>query len=343
MSELPRTPDLDEDAAPATGDRARREPFWSRGAAAVLAASFWTLGALPPWLAYALADLCATPWALYWSITDRRGQRSKGYWRNVAIAFRPGAPLGATRPRWHLWRWSRHLAWLAVDFCRLRQITRDNLEQVCDLSEYPRLRTLYDKQQGIIFATGHVGLWDVAGWAAGLLGMAITSVYRPSPVPSIDRVIAQLRTGTGQTVVAKHNVIGTLKKVLAQHEVIGLLCDSGYKKNDVFAPFLGVEVATVATPALLHLATRAPIAVVTVARTGRWRFHLHVWDIIEHPPSGDRKADVLAITTRINQGLGRGVVAAPAQWFWQSRRFRHRPAGEVSGPDGLPPLRPGAG
>ena len=49
-------------------------------------------------------------------------------------------------------------------------------------------------------------------------------------------------------------------------------------------------------------------------------------------------AYLLAITTRINRALGRGIAEAPEQWFWQSRRFRHRPPGEVPGPDGLPPL-----
>ena len=40
----------------------------------------------------------------------------------------------------------------------------------------------------------------------------------------------------------------------------------------------------------------------------------------------------------INVRLTQAVAEAPEQWFWQSRRFRHRPPGETPGPDGLPPL-----
>jgi Kdo2-lipid IVA lauroyltransferase/acyltransferase len=317
--------------------RGPREPLWQRVLAAIASGLLTLVGLLPQFLAYGLADLLAVPWALYWACTDRRGRRSKGYWHNVRLCFRPGSPLGPY-PRGHLWRWSRHMSWLAVDFCRMHRINERNLEHHCDLGSYHRIEAMVDKGKGLIFATAHVGMWDVAGYTAGLLGLGITSVYRPSPFPALDRVIARMRTGSGQTVVAKQNVLWTLKKVLAQHGVTGLLVDSGAKGSQVYTPFLGVLAATVATPALLHLATGAPIAVVTVARTGRMRFRLHVWDLIEHAPTGDRQQDLQCITARINRGITQAIRAEPEQWFWHGRRFRHRPPGEVPGADGLPPL-----
>jgi lauroyl/myristoyl acyltransferase len=68
------------------------------------------------------------------------------------------------------------------------------------------------------------------------------------------------------------------------------------------------------------------------------RYNLRVYDVIEGAGTGDRDADMLAITARVNRGLTQAVAEAPEQWFWQSRRFRHRPPGETPGPDGLPPL-----
>ena len=138
--------------------------------------------------------------------------------------------------------------------------------------------------------------------------------------------------------VARKNVLWTLKKVLADKQVVGLLSDGGGKHSSVVAPFLGTPARSVATPALLHLTTGAPIAVVAVLRTGRMRYRLRVFDVIRDAGTGDREHDLVAITTRINAGLSRAVAEAPEQWFWQSRRFRHRPPGEVPGPDGLPPL-----
>jgi KDO2-lipid IV(A) lauroyltransferase len=293
---------------------------------------------MPSWLAYAIGDVLAVPWYVWWRVHALGRQRSKGYWRNVAIGFRKGAPLGPNRPRRHLWQWSRHISWIAVDFCRMRRLDLQNLRQHCDLTEYDRIAEVFAQGRGLIFATGHVGVWDVSGYAAGLLGLPITSVFRPSPLPALNRLITSLRTGTGQTVVARKNVLWTLKKCLAEKGVIGMVSDGGGKHSSVIAPFLGTPARTVATPALLHLAHRAPIVVVAVLRTGRMRYRLRIYDVIDVEPTGDRDRDLVAITTRINDGLTQAVVEAPEQWFWQGRRFRHRPPGEVPGPDGLPPL-----
>ncbi|MFM1870713.1 MAG: hypothetical protein RL398_135 [Planctomycetota bacterium] len=328
----------DPAAQPADERRAGREPWWQRAAVGLLATLIAVIAALPNPLAYGFGYLLAVPWWCYWSLRDRRGKRSSGYHRNARIAFRPGSPLGERIPPAHLWRWSVHIAWILVDFCKMTRLNADNLSRHCDFAEFDAVRAAFAKGNGLICATGHVGVWDVAGTAAGILGLPITSVFRPSPVPALNRLIERLRTRTGQTVVARKNVMWTLRKVLAEKEIIGILGDGGGKHSSVVAPFLGTPARTVATPAVLHLLTGAPIAVVAVLRTGPMRYRLRVYDIIEVEPSADREADLVAITTRINAGVGLAIAEAPEQWFWQSRRFRHRPPGEVPGPDGLPPL-----
>jgi KDO2-lipid IV(A) lauroyltransferase len=332
-----KAPDDDVDQ----GGGGRRVPvrWWHPFVVGLLRAIVWTLGALPAPVAYFFADLLAVPFACYWSLFDRRGTKRKGYWRNVRIAFRPGG-LAAQRPPGHLWRWARHITWLGVDFCRLHRLRTHNFAQIVDVGETAQLQRIHAEGKGIIWATAHIGVWDVAGYVSSLLGMPITSVFRPSPIPGVDRLVSSLRTGTGQTVVAKWNVLGTLKQALKRGDTIGLLVDSAGSHGTAFPPFLGTAAATVGTPALLHLQTGAPIVVIVALRRRRFRFALRVFDVIRHPPSGDRDADVRAILARINAGLTAAVREAPEQWFWQSRRFKHRPPGEVQGPDGLPPVAP---
>lgn len=321
---------------------APRERLHHRLLAGCLSAVFGTVLRLPGPLAYRLADLLAVPWALWWWRHDRRGRRSRGYWRNRRIVCRPGGPLPRL-PRRHLWRWARHMTWLLVDFCRLRRITAANVTERVDTAELGVLRQLMAEGRGVIVATGHVGMWDVAGHAAGLLGVPLTSVYRPSPVPAIDRAIARMRGGTGQDLLLRKGAIWPLKKALGEGRMLGLLVDGGGKGSRTFAPFLGTPAACTPTPALLHLATGAPIVVLSCPRVGRERFALRIWEVIRDWPAGaDRDADLLAITARVNDGLTRAVLAHPEQWFWQGNRFRHRPPGEVPGPDGLPPLAPDA-
>ena len=328
------------DATTADQPTESKGPIWQRVLVGGLAFGIWLVSILPTWLAYLLGDLIAIPWFLYWSVRDRQGKRSSGYWRNTRIAFRQGTQLGPDRPKHHLWRWSRHIGWLMIDSCRMRRLTKDNIDAHCDLKEFVALRELFAEGNGLIFATGHVGSWDLSGVVAALLGLPITSVFRPSPLPALNRLIADMRTRTGQIVVARKNVMWTLKKVLEDKQTIGILADGGGKHSAVVAPFLGTSARSVATPALLHLATGAPIAIVAFLRVGRMRFHLRVFDIIKDANTGDREKDLVAITTRCNRALGIGIQEAPEQWFWQSRRFRHRPPGEQADASGLPPLVP---
>jgi len=303
----------------------------------VLRVSLYTLGRLPAPIAYLLADLCAIPLWVAWSLTDRAGRKSRGYWRNVAIVHRQGG-LGPDRPRGHLWRVARHTTWLGIDSCRLHRLTRATMPHIVDAQEFEAMVDLHAEGNGIVFATGHIGVWDIAGYTTALLGIPVTSVFRPSPVPGIDRIITDLRTQSGQTAVAKKNVLWTLRRALGRGDSIGILCDSSGRQGDYYPPFLGTPAATVATPALLSLSTGAPVVVATAQRTGRFRFAMRVWDVIRPSPTGDRNADVMAILTRINAGLSRAVAEEPDQWLWQGRRFKHRPPGEQTGPDGLPPL-----
>ncbi len=319
-------------------DKAPREPLWQRAAVGCLRFVIWVIAILPTWLAYLIGDLFAIPWFLYWSLRDRAGKRSSGYWSNTRIGFREGSQLGAVRPKRHLWRWSRHIGWMLVDSCRMRRIDDNNKDKHWILDEYPPIQELFDEGNGLIFATGHVGVWDISGVIGALLGLPLTSIFRPSPLPALNRLMSDMRTRTGQVVVARKNVMYTLKKVLRDKDAIGILADGGGKHSAVVAPFLGTAARSVATPALLHLATGAPIAVVACIRVGRMRYRLRLLDIIKDHGTGDREKDLVAITTRCNRALGEAIKEVPEQWFWQSRRFRHRPPGEVLGPDGLPPL-----
>lgn len=313
-----------------------RPTLRARLTARVLTVAIGTLGRVPAPLAYLLADLCAIPLWILWSVQDRAGRRNRGYWRNVRIVYREGG-LGPRRPRGHLWRVARHTTWLGVDCCRLPRITKKTLPDIVDGREWEQLPELLAEGRGLVFVTGHVGVWDVAGYMPTMFDIPITSVFRPSPVPGIDELLSELRTGSGQTVVAKKNVIWTLRRALGRGEAVGILCDSATRYAEHHPPFLGTRAATISTPALLSLAAKAPVVVATAQRKSRFKFTLRVWDIIRPEPSEDRQADVLAILTRINRGLSQAVAEDPEQWLWQSRRFKRRPPGETAGPGGLPP------
>ena len=303
----------------------------------------WLFRTLPEPVAYLLADGVALVLWPYGFFHDRRGRRSGGLHRNVRIAFRDQPP-----PRRFVWRNVRHLAWMAVDLARLPLVTRENLDRHIDGREFdrlvPGLRGDGDPagRKGLICVTGHIGVPEYCAHLAGLRGFPLTGVFAPSPVAALNRIAERIRSASGTRVVSHRGVLWSLKKALDRGESVGIAADTSNKETAVHAPFLGTLAATSATPGLLHLTTGRPIAVCTMARVGRMRFRLRVWDVFTLEATGDRDADVQRIAERINDGLSRAILEHPAQWFWHSRRYRRRPEGEVPTPDGIPPVVPTA-
>ena len=68
-----------------------------------------------------------------------------------------------------------------------------------------------------------------------------------------------------------------------------------------------------AGPALLSLATGAPLVVAPVYQTeDAWRCVMYPPCTIE--PSGNRRADVVALTEEMAAGFERAIAAAPSDW-----------------------------
>jgi KDO2-lipid IV(A) lauroyltransferase len=258
--------------------------------------------------------------------------------RNLEIAC--ARRLGGPELRRFERDYYRHLGLLIVEFFRQPRVTPEVMARVFEPKGLAHARAVYDEGKGVIFVTGHAGVWELAGHAAGLAGINIISVAKLSGHPLIDGFVSGIRESGGQTIRDVRGSLWGMKKALDRKHAVGINVDQEARQGRVFAPFFGVPAATSNAPALLHLKTRAPILVVTAHREGRFRYALRVLDEIRHEPSGDREADLLAITTRINAGTEAAMRAHPDQWLWSHRRWRRRPEGEetLARHPGSPPL-----
>ncbi len=295
---------------------------------------------LPAWVAYGLADIFVPLLIVLTALRERRlRRRGRGMRRNLEIVFR--AALTRRRYRRMHWAWARHMTWLAVDFCRMPLIRCENYAQSVDTTELDLASALARDGKGVIYASAHAGFWELEGHAATLHGIPLIVIARPVASPRLERILTALRTSGGQEVRHKWGVLWGVQKALEAGQNIGLLADEDVRRRPVFVPFLGTLAS--ANPALahLHLATGAPIIVITCPRVARARYRYRVWDIVRHESCGDREVDYREILARVSAGLTRGILAYPEQWIWGSRRFATRPPNEVPDSSGLPPVVPG--
>lgn len=217
----------------------------------------------------------------------------------------------------------------------------DNLGRVA--AEYPHLATLdihaadspvqvlgleridaaRDDGVGAIFVGAHYGNWELLGLAAGQRGLPLTLVYRAANNPYVEALVQHARSrakGAGAYVPKGAKAARASIAALGQRQHLGMLVDQ--KMNDgIAAPFFGRDAMTAAAPAELALRLALPVIPARVERLGGFRFRLTVEPPLPLPGSGDRGADVRALTAAINARIEDWIRARPDHWFWLHRRW----------------------
>jgi KDO2-lipid IV(A) lauroyltransferase len=176
----------------------------------------------------------------------------------------------------------------------------------------------------VIFFSGHIGNWEVLPAACAAHGFPISSMFRAATNPAVDALVIKLRqeaVGTPVPMFAK-GAAGAKAAMghLAKGGNLGLLMDQ--KMNDgVEARLFGHAAMTAPAMAAFAQRFRCPVIPGYVERIGPARFRLTCEPVMPVPETGDRKADMLAMTQAMNDTLERWIRAKPESWLWMHRRW----------------------
>jgi KDO2-lipid IV(A) lauroyltransferase len=220
----------------------------------------------------------------------------------------------------------RSIARLLVSFARFPSIRRDNVGQWirCEgMEHYERAKR---EGRGVLFATAHFGNWELSAYAHALLAEPMHVVVRPLDNPSIDRLVEERRSLTGNRPLFKKDYARAILKALAANEAVGVLIDQNASADSgVFVNFFGVQAC--AGVGFAKLAARSGAAV--IPGFAIWSEEEQRYVLRFYPPapvSGDAAQD-----TQTLQALLESVIREhPDQWLWIHRRWKTRPPGEPS-------------
>lgn len=175
-----------------------------------------------------------------------------------------------------------------------------------------------------IFFSAHCGNWEMILPIAAQMGLSVSGAYRRASNPAMDEAIQALRLsahGRDVTMFAK-GAAGARAALLhlARGGSLGLLIDQ--KMNDgIPAPFFGQMAMTATAPAQFALRFGLPLVPVRVDRIGPARLRMICEPALDIPLTGDRTADIAAITAALNQTVEGWVRANPGSWLWLHRRW----------------------
>ncbi|MCP3968556.1 MAG: lysophospholipid acyltransferase family protein [Lentisphaerae bacterium] len=176
----------------------------------------------------------------------------------------------------------------------------------------------------MILVSAHYGNWELAGtFYYKRYNYEVISVMRPFRNPLLLKLVQKLRQTNGHRSVDKNGGIRVLLKSLKQGKSIAILADQHASSSEgVESLFFSQPCRTHFSPALLHLKTGIPILVSVTRRVdNNFNFEYVLDRPIEYTPTGDKQADIKAITQLYTTSLERLIRKQPEQWLWSHRRW----------------------
>jgi len=257
------------------------------------------------------------------------GRLRKTGLRNLEIAF-PDMP--ETERRRLLRASYESLGRLLGEFSQLTRATPESLRQIIEYDEVglAHLRAAERNKRGVIFLTGHLGVWELHSFGWSALEYPLSFLVRPLDNPRIEEMIEAVRTRFGNRAIDKQSAARQALRVLREGGTLGILSDLNTQTREgVFVPFFGKLACTTAGIATLALKTDAVvIPTCAVWNRERGRYFFHGDPPVELVRTGDHQKDIEINTANFAAAVERMVRLYPDQWLWIHKRWKTRPDGE---------------
>jgi Kdo2-lipid IVA lauroyltransferase/acyltransferase len=220
----------------------------------------------------------------------------------------------------------RSIARILVAFARFPEIRRETVGAWVRCEGMEHYDAAIRAGRGVLFATAHLGNWELSAFAHALFRSPMEVVVRPLDNPLIDALVERRRALSGNRPIAKQEAARAILKALKANQAVGILIDqNSAPEAGVFVDFFGVPAC--APVGFAKLAARSGAAVIpgfALWSEQERRYVLRFYPAV--PMTGDAARDTQAIQSR----LERVIREYPEQWLWIHRRWKTRPTGAPS-------------
>lgn len=220
----------------------------------------------------------------------------------------------------------RSIARLLVTFARFPSIDNASVAQWIRYEGFEHFAEARKKGHGVLFATAHLGNWELSAFAHALMASPMWVVVRPLDNPKIDEMVERRRTLSGNRLIGKKEYARGILKALHDNQAVGVLVDQNASLEEgAFVDFFGVPAC--AGTGFVKLAAHS--GAVVIPGFALWMEHEQRHVLRFYPPveiTGDAQRD----TQALHRQLEAVIREYPDQWLWIHRRWKTRPIGEGS-------------
>ncbi len=219
----------------------------------------------------------------------------------------------------------RHLGRCALEAAVAARLSEAQLDRLLEVPEAVRrlLVQAVAQGRGVVAVSGHVGHWELFGWALVRLGLPLHVIAREGVDARLGALAEAFRARGGVRTIlrGRPGSAVALLRALRRGAMLGFLVDQDTRVQSVGVPFFGTLASTARAPADLTLRTGAVSVVGFLQRQADGRYQLSASEV-EVPHSGDAEADVLELTARYSAAIEAAVRRAPEQWVWMHQRWK---------------------
>jgi KDO2-lipid IV(A) lauroyltransferase len=293
--------------------------------------SFWHPVFWPTWLGFAIVWICAyLPWPVKYRLGKLIGlfilrvahSRRKVTEKNIQLCFPELNPVDQKNLVRDVFiqngigLFETATAWFRP---------KEKMRPITVVKNGHYMQDAIDQGKGVIILGTHVSTLDLAGAVSGQF-YDIDIFYRKHNNPLFEYIMTRCREKIYRDTIDKKDLKKAIR-TLRKGNILWYTPDQDFgPKVSVFAPFFGVEAATVSITGRLAKMTGSVPLPVSISRTADNKYQLEFFPPLTDYPSGDDIADA----TRINEVLEKVIRMHPDQYMWMHRRFKTRPEGEAS-------------
>lgn len=180
------------------------------------------------------------------------------------------------------------------------------------------------KGNGAIIVTAHLGNWELLGAALTSRGLPLKVIATKAHNEKINKLLLSLRQSRGIGIIYRDESPRQLLKLLKNNSLLGMLIDQDTKVDGVFVDFFGRPAYTAKGPAVISMATGAPVIPTFIRRKPEGGHEVFIEEPVEMVKTKDKEKDILINTQKLSLIIEKYIRKYPEQWVWMHNRWKTR-------------------
>ncbi len=202
-----------------------------------------------------------------------------------------------------------------VDLVRMPHVHPGEMLANVKIEGWEHVEDAFNVGKGVVFATGHIGNWDLAGAAFAASGRPVSALVETLSPARWNERVQRTRVAAGVKAIPIESGVRDMLTALRKHEGLAVLVDRPLASEGVTVTFFGRTTRVPGGAATLALRTGSPVVPAALVRDPDGSGYLaHIGEPIVGR-GDDNTADVEMVMQRIMSWLEGVIRAYPDQWF----------------------------